>query len=266
MRILYNKSSDCYSIRYKDECGIYITRKFTNLRDAEIFRDELINKPKLDLENFTWQERLINTLLSEKPQSEREKLDYDALDEIIISNLETAISNLTPREEQILKFYYSGNTLEKCGKEFGITKERARQIIRKALKRLYYRRFVIFTYNDFTAIDNAIKIEHQKKLEELHLLQTMSLDEYVIQHDQLIKSNKKIEDLDLSVRSYNCLNRAGIYTVEELTQKTEEEMMKVRNLGRKSLKEIKEKLNSLGLKFKEMEFDFEEDEGEEDLF
>ena len=49
------------------------------------------------------------------------------------------------------------------------------------------------------------------------------------------KLDKKIEDLDLSVRSYNCLKRANINTVGELTQKTEEEMMKVRNLGRKDV-------------------------------
>ena len=62
-----------------------------------------------------------------------------------------------------------------------------------------------------------------------------------------------IEDLDLSVRSYNCLKRAGIQTVEELTQKTEDEMMRVRNLGKKSLKEVKDKIYDLGLSFKSYE-------------
>ncbi|SJZ93892.1 DNA-directed RNA polymerase subunit alpha [Garciella nitratireducens] len=62
-----------------------------------------------------------------------------------------------------------------------------------------------------------------------------------------------IEELDLSVRSYNCLKRAGINTVEELTEKTEEDMMKVRNLGKKSLTEVKQKLASLGLSLKESE-------------
>ena len=62
-----------------------------------------------------------------------------------------------------------------------------------------------------------------------------------------------IEELDLSVRSYNCLKRANIATVIELTQKTEEDMMKVRNLGKKSLKEVKEKLQSIGLGFREYE-------------
>ncbi|WP_073155206.1 DNA-directed RNA polymerase subunit alpha [Seinonella peptonophila] len=56
-----------------------------------------------------------------------------------------------------------------------------------------------------------------------------------------------IEELDLSVRSYNCLKRAGINSVQELTQKSEEDMMKVRNLGRKSLEEVQEKLAELGL-------------------
>ncbi|MFD1021233.1 DNA-directed RNA polymerase subunit alpha [Thalassobacillus hwangdonensis] len=56
-----------------------------------------------------------------------------------------------------------------------------------------------------------------------------------------------IEELDLSVRSYNCLKRAGINTVQELAQKSEEDMMKVRNLGRKSLEEVKHKLDDLGL-------------------
>ena len=62
-----------------------------------------------------------------------------------------------------------------------------------------------------------------------------------------------IEDLDLSVRSYNCLKRAGINTVAELTQKTEDDMMKVRNLGRKSLEEVKKKLVELGSGLKETE-------------
>ncbi|HHY90085.1 MAG TPA: DNA-directed RNA polymerase subunit alpha [Clostridiales bacterium] len=62
-----------------------------------------------------------------------------------------------------------------------------------------------------------------------------------------------IEELELSVRSYNCLKRAGINTVEELTQKTEEDMMKVRNLGKKSLEEVQKKLAELGLSLKPSE-------------
>ena len=62
--------------------------------------------------------------------------------------------------------------------------------------------------------------------------------------------DRTIEELDLSVRSYNCLKRAGINTVFDLTEKTEPEMMKVRNLGRKSLEEVKVKLSDLGIGLK----------------
>ncbi len=62
-----------------------------------------------------------------------------------------------------------------------------------------------------------------------------------------------IEELDLSVRSYNCLKRAGINTVSELTQKTEDDMMKVRNLGKKSLEEVQQKMEALGLSLRSTE-------------
>ena len=62
-----------------------------------------------------------------------------------------------------------------------------------------------------------------------------------------------IEELDMSVRSFNCLKRAGIDTVQDLTNRTEEDMIKVRNLGKKSLEEVIQKLHSLGLDLKKEE-------------
>ena len=62
-----------------------------------------------------------------------------------------------------------------------------------------------------------------------------------------------IEDMDLSVRSYNCLISANIHTVEDLTKKTEDDMLKVRNLGRKSLDEVIAKLESYGLSLSKQE-------------
>ena len=63
--------------------------------------------------------------------------------------------------------------------------------------------------------------------------------------DQVLEMT--IEELDLSVRSFNCLKRANINTVEDLINKTQEEMIKVRNLGRKSLEEVEHKLAMMGL-------------------
>jgi DNA-directed RNA polymerase subunit alpha len=93
-----------------------------------------------------------------------------------------------------------------------------------------------------------------------HLDLIAGINEDVISMEDVVKEGGQespskgqqmmIEDLDLSVRSYNCLKRAGIQTVDELTQKTEDEMMRVRNFGKKSLKEVKDKLAELGLGFK----------------
>ncbi len=72
-----------------------------------------------------------------------------------------------------------------------------------------------------------------------------------VQRDKILEMS--IDDLDLSVRSFNCLKRAGIDTVEDLIERTEEDMIKVRNLGRKSLEEVIQKLNSYGLSLKKVE-------------
>ena len=65
------------------------------------------------------------------------------------------------------------------------------------------------------------------------------------------KLETSIDDLDFSVRAYNCLKRAGISTLGDLTEKSELEMMKIRNLGKKSLKEVIDKIKDMGLKFRD---------------
>lgn len=105
------------------------------------------------------------------------------------------------------------------------------------------------------ALASRILIDHLELLTNVH--EAVNDMESVMKEAQGEVQNKglvmMIEDLDLSVRSYNCLKRAGIQTVEELTQRTEDEMMRVRNLGKKSLKEVKAKIYDLGLSFKSYE-------------
>lgn len=106
------------------------------------------------------------------------------------------------------------------------------------------------------AITLAAKIltEHLKLF--LNLTENTENTEIMVEKEEEEKDRlmeMAIEELDLSVRSYNCLKRAGINTVEELTRKTEADMMKVRNLGKKSLQEVKEKLAALGLSLRESE-------------
>jgi DNA-directed RNA polymerase subunit alpha len=97
-----------------------------------------------------------------------------------------------------------------------------------------------------------------ENLDEVLTVSDLELEESFMVQKPQVEDVKKvntmmIEDLDLSVRSYNCLKRAGIQTVDELTQKTEDEMMHVKNLGKKSLKEVKDKMYQLGLFFKSYE-------------
>ncbi|MFV0395211.1 MAG: DNA-directed RNA polymerase subunit alpha [Coprobacillaceae bacterium] len=105
----------------------------------------------------------------------------------------------------------------------------------------------------YEAISLAAKIlvEHLNMFVELT---DVAMNMEVMSEAQNDTTNKvldmTIEELDLSVRSYNCLKRAGIQTVQDLAAKSEDDMIKVRNLGKKSLKEVKEKLVELGLGFK----------------
>lgn len=93
----------------------------------------------------------------------------------------------------------------------------------------------------------SLFINLTEKVDEVEILPDDQEDEKEKLLDMLI------EDLDLSVRSYNCLKRAGINTVAELVRKTEEEMMKVRNLGKKSLEEVENKLSELGFSLNKSE-------------
>ncbi len=114
--------------------------------------------------------------------------------------------------------------------------------------------FIELETNGAVTPKEALGIASKMMIDHLNLIVELSEkakeEEYMVERESEQNSQileMPIEDLDLSVRSYNCLKRAGINTVQELTQKTEEDMMKVRNLGKKSLKEVKQKLDDLGL-------------------
>lgn len=103
------------------------------------------------------------------------------------------------------------------------------------------------------AIGSHILMEHFKllsKVYEIEIEPQDSLFKNAKKEKNNAESAKLIEELNLSVRAYNCLKRDGITTVEELLEKTEDEVMKIRNLGKKSFKELVEKVHSLGLNFK----------------
>ena len=117
-----------------------------------------------------------------------------------------------------------------------------------------YDKLTLEVWTDGTiSAKEAVSLAARIMTEHLNLFVTLSQEamaaEIMVEKDDKGKEKAlemTIEELDLSVRSFNCLKRAGINTVEDLINKSEDEMMKVRNLGRKSLEEVMAKLDSLG--------------------
>ncbi len=110
------------------------------------------------------------------------------------------------------------------------------------------------TPQEAVAFSAKILVDHFNKFMDLvDITRDINLEKDEAVEEEVQFENISIEELDLSVRSYNCLKRDGIATVLELCDRTEEAMMKVKNLGKKSLKEIKDKLAERGLSFKEFE-------------
>jgi hypothetical protein len=201
------------------------------------------------------------------------KLVEEHFDSILNEYFKNPNCFLTSREQTVLLARFKEKrTLEEIGKEFDITRERVRQIERKAICKLNKVRKIFYTdFDEYLAFEK----EHISKTEQLkqtivELDKLIDKANYLIHNDdttireikefldltyeqrqEVLLKLSGIEDLDLSIRSYNCLRRAGIETIEELTRKTIEELMKIRNLGRKSLKEIRKKLEELGIELRE---------------
>ena len=102
------------------------------------------------------------------------------------------------------------------------------------------------------ALGSKILIEHLNIITNLSEIADMTGIMNAKQEDSKLKKlETSIDDLDFSVRAYNCLKRAGVNTLGDLTEKSELEMMKIRNLGKKSLKEVMDKIKDMGLKFRD---------------
>lgn len=187
----------------------------------------------------------------------------------LANNFEYVLDNyLNQDEASVIRLRFCAKlTLEDCAKILNITRECVRQKEQRALRKLRHpaRRDMILAphklYEDMT--------EKKKILQEKNIELNNSIDKTLRQINILtealkgvgVKINepevdmegltlaKNINDLELSVRAYNCLKRAGINTVADLTNKTEKEMLLIRNLGQRSFEEVKQKVLALGLRF-----------------
>ena len=107
------------------------------------------------------------------------------------------------------------------------------------------------TPEEAIALASRILIEHFEVVTELNKIADLTGLLADKEEDPVVKTlETPVEELDLSVRAYNCLKRAAINNVQDLVNKSENEMMKIRNLGRKSLKEVMDKIKEMGLSFR----------------
>lgn len=173
--------------------------------------------------------------------------------------IEWVIKTLTPREEKVLKLRYGIEkdcrvSLEEVGNELNVTKERVRQIELKAIRKLRHKsraEKLLLGKGAFAQAESEYEKEKAKRIEEYR-------DRFLMCDKQLVKQNREAEkgnreivengtilDLDLSVRSYNCLWRAGIRTLKDLSELSREDLLKIRNLGRSCADEIEKSLKAL---------------------
>ncbi|MBR0411097.1 MAG: sigma-70 family RNA polymerase sigma factor [Eubacterium sp.] len=176
---------------------------------------------------------------------------------VYVPALLKSIDSLTDREKKVIQLrFQNGLTYEQTGKYFNVTRERIRQVEKKAIRKL--RNPKHWKYWQMDTMNKAYEIATERdrlRLENMNL--KMRLKEYVGE-DELQEVEKSVEEkpqisiaeLDLSVRSYNCLIRAGIAYVSDLEEMTIDDLAKIRNLGRKSMEEIILKLKDLGIELK----------------
>lgn len=150
--------------------------------------------------------------------------------EVYIKGVAEVLEKLSEREQMIMwSRYAEKKTLREVALEFNVVAERIRQIEAKALRKLGHPR------NRSCVMAISVK-QHQDEIREY--------EEEMKKNGALPKviAETPLEELDLSIRPYNCLRRAGISTIEQLQQVPEEKLLRLRNLGRKSTEEIQSKL------------------------
>lgn len=254
IRLINNKDNPYYCL-YINNNSIKFKQNYDTLDEAVAARDNILRR--LELQKID--QLKVNLKLKEYPYNLIDALDLEVCD--VIETFELRVNRvmleyMTPRDQYILmQVYTCQRTFEEIAKYMGISAQRVSQIHAKTLRKLYYHKKYLLT-----GIYSEPEHMAKKKFEEYILSMRDSWTyesalDYIKNHTRSYPPiiEDSIDDLELSIRSSNCLKRAGITSVQQLTEKTVEDMMKIRNLGKKSLKEIRTKLQSLGWDFKDYE-------------
>lgn len=263
-----NKNTISYNV-FIWRHDLKVNERFETLEKAKAFRDEALRLCELkriesiraSLEITDYPYNLINAL----------EFDVASVIEHFEERLKKVIEkHIAPREEIVLNnTYIHHKTLEEIGKEYGITRERVRQILIKSLRKIKVHK-KYFEIGELAYPEIYEKEQRDKYIEEIKSKWTYeSAKEYIAEYEGTDEYKKQflldtpIEDLDFSVRTYNCLKRVyrrdyatglriydNINTLGDLIECEDVYLMKIRNLGKKSLKEIVDKVHSYGFKLK----------------
>lgn len=272
--ILYDREHDTYIVHFAISRGHNGTTGFPRIEDAIEFRNRIYDeklqiKTEKALASLRKKDNKEITTKEVFPYNLLKSIDLD-LSQISENALQDIMSDLTflnDREETCITLYFVDNlTLQEISEKYGVTRERIRQIICKASIKIKHRLLRYDNEKLEKSKQEEIKQKVEQEYNDLKAYRERLLNEFVekgvytkemeIVFGEPKKVNNEvytyydfpIEDLDLSVRSYNCLRRANIRTIADLL-KLEYPMgyLKIRNLGRKSTKEIRDKLYERGL-------------------
>ena len=165
-------------------------------------------------------------------------------------SVEYVLHTLSERERTVLKYRFVDlMTYEEVGKLYNITRERIRQVEAKALRKLRHPSRAKYLKCGVSGIIEDIRTDYFNKFADLEsrLLELCERNGKPVDNELRKKyAQTKIEDMDLSVRSYNCLKRAGIDDLQQLAKLSYNDLAGIRNLGRKCVGEIIERLKEYG--------------------
>ena len=271
--ILYDEQRDTYYVHFNIG-DYYKTEGFPTLESARQFRDQAVHErmilklKSLQEARYKQEEKLL-AKRKEYPENLLDDIGFEIYQKCSEETIENVLNNLQsflqPRLASCITLRYKQHeTLDEIGRAYGTTRERIRQLCCKALyiikhhllsyERTEWEKRKLEEVRDIAERQEKELTEYREKalafLKEFGIYgseQELAFGKVVNMNGQPIIENGKIEDLDLSVRSYNCLRRARVESIKDLCNMTESDLMKVRNLGRKSFKEIIDKLEERGL-------------------
>jgi len=292
----YIKSDGSESIIYCVTSGIKINgertkhQTFSSLEDARAYRSLIDNQRKI--RNFEKVESI--TTGNEYPENICRDLkitidNYPELYDEIVESFDKRFNELniyTDREMMIFNLRYKNYyTLDQIANEIGVTKERIRQILAKAVRKLMKPNIFNHLIECETKLEmlnaeetSRIRAELKKEM-SIEVAMDIVAEKFGFESKEALEEclnnsyhfgnnvlDMTIDELNLTVRSYNCLKRRRVNTVGELVDYTLEDLMGFRNMGRKSIREVVEKIHNLGLTFKDEVYQPKKEDEEEDKY